>query len=155
VRPYVCLAYCLPFNNNVNHFGRFHLHKKDKNTVSGLHRHNHSCKRSFCYVCLIKLLHFLIPQTTCNVQYQPERSKSAIFKKRFYFIYHVSCVSWWKLRTAYRPFAYSVPSNAPTPWILYTKRGGGHNHIIIKDARSVSLYPYNWSQILQYVKYTK
>ena len=26
---------------------------------------------------------------------------------------------------------------------------------IIKDARSVSLYPYNRSQILQYVKYTK
>ena len=25
----------------------------------------------------------------------------------------------------------------------------------IKDARSVSLYPYNRSQILQYVKYTK
>jgi len=25
----------------------------------------------------------------------------------------------------------------------------------IKDARSVSLYPYNQSQILQYVKYTK
>jgi len=25
----------------------------------------------------------------------------------------------------------------------------------IKDARSVSLYPYNLSQILQYVKYTK
>jgi len=27
--------------------------------------------------------------------------------------------------------------------------------ITVKDARSVSLYPYNWSQILQYVKYTK
>ena len=26
---------------------------------------------------------------------------------------------------------------------------------LIKDARSVSLYPYNRSQILQYVKYTK
>jgi len=25
----------------------------------------------------------------------------------------------------------------------------------VKDARSVSLYPYNRSQILQYVKYTK
>jgi len=25
----------------------------------------------------------------------------------------------------------------------------------LKDARSVSLYPYNKSQILQYVKYTK
>jgi len=25
----------------------------------------------------------------------------------------------------------------------------------IKDARSASLYPYYWSQILQYVKYTK
>jgi len=36
-----------------------------------------------------------------------------------------------------------------------------HEHTIayiywcIKDATSVSLYPYNWSQILQYVKYTK
>ena len=33
-----------------------------------------------------------------------------------------------------------------------------HIHYIkhsIKDARSVSLYPYNRSQILQYVKYTK
>jgi len=28
-------------------------------------------------------------------------------------------------------------------------------HIHNKDARSVSLYPYNQSQILQYVKYTK
>jgi len=27
--------------------------------------------------------------------------------------------------------------------------------VYIKDARSVSLYPYNQSQILQYVKYTK
>jgi len=27
--------------------------------------------------------------------------------------------------------------------------------MFIKDARSVSLYPYNRSQILQYVKYTK
>jgi len=26
---------------------------------------------------------------------------------------------------------------------------------VLKDARSVSLYPYNRSQILQYVKYTK
>ena len=25
---------------------------------------------------------------------------------------------------------------------------------IIQDARSVSIYPYNWSQILQYVKFT-
>ena len=25
----------------------------------------------------------------------------------------------------------------------------------VKDARSVFLYPYNWSQISQYVKYTK
>jgi len=25
----------------------------------------------------------------------------------------------------------------------------------VKDARSVSLYSYNWSQIMQYVKYTK
>ena len=24
----------------------------------------------------------------------------------------------------------------------------------VKDARSVSLYPYTWSQLLQYVKYT-
>ena len=27
--------------------------------------------------------------------------------------------------------------------------------LLIKDARFVSLYPYNRSQILQYVKYTK
>ena len=27
--------------------------------------------------------------------------------------------------------------------------------ISFKDARSASLYPYYWSQILQYVKYTK
>jgi len=25
----------------------------------------------------------------------------------------------------------------------------------VENARSVSLYPYNWSQILQYVKHTK
>jgi len=28
-------------------------------------------------------------------------------------------------------------------------------HLKLKDAKSVSLYPYNRSQILQYVKYTK
>jgi len=27
--------------------------------------------------------------------------------------------------------------------------------VLFKDARSVYLYPYIWSQILQYVKYTK
>ena len=31
----------------------------------------------------------------------------------------------------------------------------GERIMNIKDARSVSLYPYNRSQILQYVKYTK
>jgi len=33
--------------------------------------------------------------------------------------------------------------------------GKSHSITPFKDARSVSLYPYNQSQILQYVKYTK
>ena len=32
-RHFVGLAYCVPFINKNNHFGRFHLHKEDKMTV--------------------------------------------------------------------------------------------------------------------------
>ena len=38
--------------------------------------------------------------------------------------------------------------------LRYEWRYDYYNVVTIKDARSVSLYPYNWSQILQYVNYT-
>ena len=42
VLPYFGLVYCVPFNNKNNHFGRFHLHKEDKNTVCCMHMYNYS-----------------------------------------------------------------------------------------------------------------
>ena len=45
VPPFFGLAHCVPLNNKNNHFGRFHLHKEDKNAICCMHMYNHSFKR--------------------------------------------------------------------------------------------------------------
>jgi len=69
----------------------------------------------------------------------------------------------------YSTGSYSQPCSIYAPPLCsFNKRAGwtyviltfeskvkGGNNMTLKDARSVSLYPYNRSQILQYVEYTK
>ena len=53
---YSLISYCLTTKTNL--FWHFHLQKKDQNTVFGMYRLNHSCKRQFCCACLIKFSMF-------------------------------------------------------------------------------------------------
>ena len=91
-----CLAYCVPFNNKNNLFGRFHLHKEVKITVCCMHMYISSWKHKLLCVCLSKFLDFDLPQSMLkfiNAEMTPkkrERSDRATFFRVIWLCY--SCV---------------------------------------------------------------
>jgi len=85
------------------------------------------------------------------------------------FVCHVCCVSWWKLdllrvkmdrsadnitgflRTAYRSFAYCVPSKPPPQYCVPKGRGVT---LIFKYCTTCAVGQYSWSYLIYIIWYT-